>query len=51
MAGLGLAYPVSPGEAFGDFNYVSHFARTGNGSVVLQITGYGPTGTKYTEAQ
>src|SRR5437899_3172980 len=29
MAGLGLAYPVSPGEAFGDFNYVSHFARTG----------------------
>jgi len=29
MAGLGLAYPVVPGEAFGDWNYVSHFARTG----------------------
>ena len=29
MAGLGLAFPVVPGEAFGDWNYVSHFARTG----------------------
>jgi Sulfatase len=29
IAGLSLANPVSPGEAFGDFNYVSHFTRTG----------------------
>jgi len=30
---------------------MAHFARTGNGTVVIQITGYGPTGTKYTESQ
>src|SRR5215510_2459933 len=29
ITGLSLAYPVAPGEAFGDFNYVSHFTRTG----------------------
>jgi hypothetical protein len=29
IAGLSLVNPVSPGEAFGDFNYVSHFTRTG----------------------
>src|SRR5437870_1485438 len=29
---------------------MAHFARTGNGTVVIQITGYGPTGTKYTES-
>jgi phosphoglycerol transferase MdoB-like AlkP superfamily enzyme len=29
IAGLSLINPVSPGEAFGDFNYVSHFTRTG----------------------
>jgi pimeloyl-ACP methyl ester carboxylesterase len=26
---------------------VAHFARTGNRNVVIQITGYGPTGTEY----
>jgi quercetin dioxygenase-like cupin family protein len=30
---------------------VAHFARTGNQKVVVQITGYGPTGTKYVETQ
>src|SRR5215467_6916544 len=29
IAGLSLAYPVSPGEGFGNFNYVSYFTRTG----------------------
>src|SRR6266478_1598385 len=29
---------------------VAHFAKTGNESVVLQITGNGPTGTEYVEA-
>jgi hypothetical protein len=29
IAGLSVAYPVSPGEAFGNENYVSHFVRTG----------------------
>ena len=29
---------------------VIHFARTGDAPVVLQITGYGPTGTKYLDA-
>jgi quercetin dioxygenase-like cupin family protein len=30
---------------------VSHFARTGNQTVVLQITGYGPAGTKYGDSK
>jgi hypothetical protein len=29
IAGLSLAYPVFPGEGFGNFNYVSYFTRTG----------------------
>ncbi len=29
---------------------VAHFARTGDRQVVVQITGYGPTGTQYTES-
>jgi phosphoglycerol transferase MdoB-like AlkP superfamily enzyme len=29
LTGLSLAYPVHPGEAFGDGNYVSAFARSG----------------------
>ena len=28
---------------------VMHFARTGNEAAVVQITGYGPTGTKYVD--
>jgi hypothetical protein len=31
--GVSNAYPVSPGEAFGDWNYLSHFARTGVAAV------------------
>src|SRR5262245_3030551 len=29
IAGLSVVHPVSPGEAFGNANYVSHFVRTG----------------------
>jgi hypothetical protein len=29
LTGLSLAYPVAPGEAFGDHNYLSSFARSG----------------------
>src|SRR5215470_7740760 len=29
LAGLSLAFPVAPGEGFGNFNYVSYFTRTG----------------------
>jgi len=28
-----------------------HFARTGKAPVVVQITGFGPTGTRYTDAE
>jgi len=29
ITGLSILHPVSPGAAFGDENYISHFARTG----------------------
>jgi len=35
----GSFYTEPPGEA--------HFARTGNVAVIVQITGYGPSGTEY----
>ena len=37
IAGLSIAYPVSPGEAFGNENYVSHFARTGVDAVSAYV--------------
>jgi hypothetical protein len=40
LIGLSLAYPVHPGEAFGDGNYVSAFARSG----VDAVSGYMGTG-------
>lgn len=42
---------LPPGSFYMEPPSVAHFARTGNQPVVVQITGYGPTGTKYTEAQ
>ena len=42
---------LAPGSFYTEPPNVAHFARTGNQKVVLQITGYGPTGTKYTESQ
>ncbi len=37
IAGLSIAYPVSPGEAFGNENYVSHFVRTGVDAVTAYV--------------
>jgi len=37
ITGLSVAYPVSPGAAFGDENYVSHFARTGVEAVAAYV--------------
>jgi uncharacterized RmlC-like cupin family protein len=42
---------LPPGSFYMEPPSVAHFARTGNGPVVVQITGYGPTGTKYTDSQ
>jgi quercetin dioxygenase-like cupin family protein len=42
---------LSPGSFYMEPPGVAHFARTGNRPVVVQITGYGPTGTKYVEPQ
>jgi hypothetical protein len=36
-AGLSVAYPVSPGAAFGNENYVSHFMRTGVDAVAAYV--------------
>ena len=38
LTGLSLAYPVHPGEAFGDGNYVSAFARSGVDAVAGYMT-------------
>jgi hypothetical protein len=37
IAGLSVVHPVSPGEAFGDENYVSHFMRTGVDAVAAYV--------------
>src|SRR5262249_26298649 len=37
ITGFSVAYPVSPGEAFGNENYVSHFVRTGVDAVAAYI--------------
>jgi len=43
--------PLVPGSFYTEPPNVTHFARTGNRPVVVQITGYGPTGTKYVDSQ
>jgi quercetin dioxygenase-like cupin family protein len=40
---------LPPGSFYTEPPDVQHFARTGNESVVLQISGYGPTGTQYVD--
>jgi quercetin dioxygenase-like cupin family protein len=40
---------LTPGSFYTEPPNVAHFARTGNQTVAVQITGYGPTGTKYVE--
>ena len=42
---------LTPGSFYTEPPNVAHFARTGNRPVVVQITGYGPTGTKYVNSQ
>jgi len=42
---------LSPGSFYTEPPNAAHFARTGNQNVVLQISGYGPTGTKYVGAK
>jgi quercetin dioxygenase-like cupin family protein len=42
---------LSPGSFYTEPPNAAHFARTGNQNVVLQISGYGPTGTKYVGAR
>jgi len=37
------------GSFYTEPSQVAHFARTGKDAVVIQITGYGPTGTEYTK--
>ncbi len=38
LAGLSLAFPVDPGEAFGDENYLSGFARSGVQAVAAYVS-------------
>jgi quercetin dioxygenase-like cupin family protein len=40
-----------PGSFYTEPPSVAHFARTGDRPVVLQITGFGPTGTQYLQSQ
>ena len=40
---------LTPGSFYTEPPNVAHFARTGNEPVAVQITGVGPTGTKYAD--
>jgi hypothetical protein len=42
-----LIKALPPGSFYTEPPNVAHFARTGKEPVVIQITGYGPTGTEY----
>jgi len=42
---------LPPGSFYTEPLNVPHFARTGNQPVAVQISGYGPTDTKYVERQ
>jgi hypothetical protein len=44
------AKALAPGSFYTEPPNIAHFARTGDKQVVVQITGYGPTGTQYTES-
>lgn len=39
---------LPPGSFYTEPPHVAHFARTGDSAVSVQITGYGPTATDYT---
>jgi quercetin dioxygenase-like cupin family protein len=40
---------LPPGSFYTEPPNIAHFARTGNEPVIVQITGYGPTGTEYVQ--
>ena len=40
---------LPPGSFYTEPPHEPHFARTGSVAVVLQISGFGPTGTRYVE--
>lgn len=42
---------LPPGSFYTEPPNVAHFARTGKEPVVIQITGYGPTGTEYVKEE
>jgi len=42
---------LTPGSFYTEPANEAHFARTGTGPVAVQITGYGPTDTKYVDRQ
>jgi pimeloyl-ACP methyl ester carboxylesterase/quercetin dioxygenase-like cupin family protein len=42
---------LPPGSYYTEPPNVAHFARTGDTPVVVQITGFGPTGTRYVKGQ
>jgi quercetin dioxygenase-like cupin family protein len=42
---------LPPGSFYTEPPGIAHFARTGSSSVVVQITGFGPTSTKYVDSQ
>jgi len=44
------AKALAPGSFYTEPPNIAHFARTGDKPVVVQISGYGPTGTQYTES-
>jgi quercetin dioxygenase-like cupin family protein len=40
---------LPPGSFYTEPPHVAHFARTGDTPVVVQITGFGPSGTRYSD--
>ncbi len=42
---------LPPGSFYTEPPHEAHFARTGSAPVVVQISGFGPTGTRYVEGQ
>jgi quercetin dioxygenase-like cupin family protein len=44
-----LLKTLQPGSVYSEPKGINHFARTGNDGVVVQISGYGPTDTRYVD--
>ena len=43
----GLSKPLPPGSVYSEPAGVNHFAQTGSDPVLVQISGLGPTDTRY----